>query len=325
MTETVNGTLTDSPSSTPTYTDSPTLTASPSLSATPTYTDSPTLTASESVTATPTFTDSSTVTMTPTYTDSPTSTVTHTPIVPVETVTAVVAYPATGPTLITLSDFASISVPAGTFDGPVTITVERYTANPSSVPYPGTVVTTSYYSIEMSPVRTINPPGVTLIFPYDPLSIVPGQIPALAYFDGSAWHTVPCVILPGDFLKATVTHFSIWTAVSVATVPTSTPSTPGYTDIAKGKSYPNPFVAGSGALLTIDQVPPTSTSLVRIFSISGRLLATLTKANGGIDASGRAHWDGRAADGQIVSTGIYLYVVKDQSQGRAVKFIVIGK
>ncbi len=76
--------------------------------------------------------------------------------------------------------------------------------------------------------------------------------------------------------------------------------------------------------MIIDQVPYTDTALVRIFTISGRLLRVLRRADGTIDSQGRAHWDGKTMHGNRVVSGFYLYQVEDGSLGRAVKFVVIG-
>ena len=95
-------------------------------------------------------------------------------------------------------------------------------------------------------------------------------------------------------------------------------------DISSGKVYPNPFDLSRDNFVVIDQVPPTDTAVVRIYSLSSKLLRSLTKPEGFIDADGKARWDGRTQGGERVPSGIYFYLVMDKGQSRSGKLTVTG-
>jgi hypothetical protein len=69
-----------------------------------------------------------------------------------------------------------------------------------------------------------------------------------------------------------------------------------------GRVSPNPWRSDrhSGVPITFDQLPPGST--VKIFTLSGRWVRTLDAPDG------FANWDRKNDDGDLVASGIYLYV-----------------
>ena len=92
----------------------------------------------------------------------------------------------------------------------------------------------------------------------------------------------------------------------------SLPSTPGassgqgLSDLNSMLVYPNPWRAdrhGSGVPIIFDSV--TADSTVKIFTMSGYLVRTLSPA------SGKASWDLKNDSGEMVASGIYLYSVAD--------------
>ena len=71
------------------------------------------------------------------------------------------------------------------------------------------------------------------------------------------------------------------------------------------KSYPNPMtiVPDSGSEMIFTNVP--SGSELRIYSLSGKLVCSLTESGNAI------HWDGKNTGGNYIAQGIYLYSIKD--------------
>ena len=74
-------------------------------------------------------------------------------------------------------------------------------------------------------------------------------------------------------------------------------------DLSRVRAYPNPWRADQpyGRQITFDHLPDSAT--VRVFTISGRLVKTLT-ISGGL-----ATWDLRNSAGELVASGLYIYLV----------------
>ncbi len=77
--------------------------------------------------------------------------------------------------------------------------------------------------------------------------------------------------------------------------------------------FPNPWRADRhpNNLITFDGMPAAST--VKLFTVSGRAIKTLTA-----DSNGSASWDRKNSDGDRVASGVYLYLITDAS-GREAK------
>jgi ligand-binding sensor domain-containing protein len=69
---------------------------------------------------------------------------------------------------------------------------------------------------------------------------------------------------------------------------------------------PNPYVISDGSKYMIKNMVPNAT--VKIFDINGRLTQILSQENGTILGS-RAYWDGKDSKNNLVSSGIYIYLV----------------
>lgn len=65
-------------------------------------------------------------------------------------------------------------------------------------------------------------------------------------------------------------------------------------------SFPNPFHVRAGGNITIRPSQDVGVLTVKLFSLDGRLLQTLSGTN-------EVQWDGKTSGGQLVSAGIYLY------------------
>jgi len=91
--------------------------------------------------------------------------------------------------------------------------------------------------------------------------------------------------------------------------------------------FPNPFVVGDGkgTIITIDGL--VSNSELKVLSINGKLIKTITAGSTGSPGGNRAYWNGKDESGNYVSSGIYLIVAYDQEANNvgAVKVAVIHK
>ncbi len=88
-------------------------------------------------------------------------------------------------------------------------------------------------------------------------------------------------------------------------------------NVVSVRVYPNPVRAGRGdQAITFDQMPANST--VKIFTVSGRWVKTLSAPTGSVS------WDLRNDSGERVASGLYLYLAAD-AQGNKTrgKFTVI--
>lgn len=91
--------------------------------------------------------------------------------------------------------------------------------------------------------------------------------------------------------------------------------------------FPNPFVVGDGkgTIVTIDGL--VSNSEIKVLSINGKLIKTITSGSAGSPGGNRAYWNGTDESGNYVSSGIYIIVAYDQEANNVgtVKVAVIHK
>ena len=78
---------------------------------------------------------------------------------------------------------------------------------------------------------------------------------------------------------------------------------------------PNPFILDGTSKFVIKNLMPNST--VKILSINGKLIRTLTQSNGLVEGS-RGLWDGKDFENKSVASGIYLFLAytEDGETGR---------
>jgi hypothetical protein len=80
--------------------------------------------------------------------------------------------------------------------------------------------------------------------------------------------------------------------------------------------YPNPFVAAEGHTEFVFKGLP-NTGSIKIYTLSGELVKEI------VIAGGEAKWDARNDDGDEISSGVYVYVVKGEGVTETGKIAVI--
>ena len=97
------------------------------------------------------------------------------------------------------------------------------------------------------------------------------------------------------------------------------PFTAPHADFAQLKGFPNPFVLqGGGGVFVISNL--TRSALVKIYDETGRLVRTFSRED---IPGGQAVWDGRNNDGNVVGSGIYLFVAYNEGGQSAVGKVAV--
>ncbi|MDO8803552.1 MAG: hypothetical protein Q7R35_03895, partial [Elusimicrobiota bacterium] len=117
-----------------------------------------------------------------------------------------------------------------------------------------------------------------------------------------------------NYLEADVTHFSVY---AIRIIVSAEPGIGGV------KAYPNPCYM-EGGNLTISGIPPDAVSpKILIYNSGGDLVRTL-RSGDGIDLYNIGTWDGRNSSGSKTASGLYIYLVKTASHGKATgKFAIL--
>ncbi len=104
----------------------------------------------------------------------------------------------------------------------------------------------------------------------------------------------PATLVVDADKSVTATFAKIETAVALASIPT---------EFALGQNYPNPFNPATNITFAM---PHPEYVRLSIYNSLGQLVATLVDAqfSSGVYS---IHWDGRADDGHLVDSGLYLY------------------
>lgn len=93
---------------------------------------------------------------------------------------------------------------------------------------------------------------------------------------------------------------------------------PPQADVSRAHVYPNPCKKSRGCTgVTFTRL--TLQATIHIFTVSGEKVDTVEK-NSNIDSVG---WDLRNSAGQLVASGLYLYVVKGEGSSKKGKLIVV--
>jgi hypothetical protein len=89
-------------------------------------------------------------------------------------------------------------------------------------------------------------------------------------------------------------------------------------DFAQVRAFPNPWRSDrhSAYQMTFDRLPDSAVSSLKIFTISGELVRSLS-------GTGTIQWDMRNGSGQNVASGIYLYLLTANHQQKTGKIAVI--
>jgi hypothetical protein len=98
---------------------------------------------------------------------------------------------------------------------------------------------------------------------------------------------------------------------SAASTPFSVDFTIATSDLSSVKVHPSPWRRDlhTGHDITFDGLPANST--IKIFTVSGRWVTTIS------NASGQANWNLRNGDGDMVASGLYIYLVTDSQGNKA--------
>jgi len=88
------------------------------------------------------------------------------------------------------------------------------------------------------------------------------------------------------------------------------------------QSQPNPFRPGDGATTLRFSLAAAGRARLAVYDISGRLVRTL--ADGALGAGEHAlHWDGKDAQGQAVSSGVYFYRLEAMGQSQSRSLVLV--
>lgn len=107
---------------------------------------------------------------------------------------------------------------------------------------------------------------------------------------------------------ATVDHFSYYSILAY------TPKVAGISEVV---NYPNPFDMTTDNYMTFGPLPMDEGVIVEIYTLDGELVQTLTAQNG------VCIWNGQNENGDTVSSGMYIYMVKMKAQRKVGKMTVI--
>ena len=89
-------------------------------------------------------------------------------------------------------------------------------------------------------------------------------------------------------------------------------------DLSAAHCYPVPFKPSAGHT-KITFTALTGAARIRIYTISGELVRTLSKA----DTSDSLDWDVRNTGGSAVDSGVYLYLIEGTGKSKTGKLMVI--
>ena len=93
---------------------------------------------------------------------------------------------------------------------------------------------------------------------------------------------------------------------------------PAQTDVSISHAYPNPCKLGSGCnSVTFTRL--TMDATVRVYTISGELVATIKKSSS-IDSIG---WDLHNSSGRQVASGLYIYISEGNGSTKRGKLVIV--
>ncbi|MDD4005428.1 MAG: hypothetical protein PHW69_09560, partial [Elusimicrobiaceae bacterium] len=234
----------------------------------------------------------------------------------------------TGGTVVN-SDDTAVYVPAGSIISTVTITVETpspaladIVAANNKLKVAGGVdpITTANCARKFTATTSTNttltvfaaPVKISIPYPdsnsdgyLDGTLIKPADLKIYYLDTGAGWTEVPgsAPDTANRLVTAWVDHFSIYSLLSTAKLSV---------DLSAILVYPQPCYFKNTPKVTIAMLPDTADLAVRIYTMDGTLLRTMT-SNDGITMQGsnrKAEWDGRNSSGEKVASGMYLYLIK---------------
>jgi hypothetical protein len=205
----------------------------------------------------------------------------------------------------------TVTIPAGTFVQPVTMTLTvppSFPAGPSSV---GTLNGLGIgVIISFSPSATPQAPYL-VTFPYQEPSLTSGREDRVrpALYDTATGRWIP---LSGDIDTANNTVTLRTTNVATFQLVELLPAA----DLERAVAFPNPMRASRGhQRMSFGNLPEDVR--IQLFTLTGELVKTLFT-----DGAGQVSWDGNNGDGEKVVSGIYLAVIQRGSDNRVIKIAV---
>ncbi|MEW6516299.1 MAG: T9SS type A sorting domain-containing protein [candidate division FCPU426 bacterium] len=278
--------------STPTYTPLATSTYTPTFTRTPTFTESPTLTITPTPTQTYTVTETSTAT--PTRTSTPTPTVTPTAT---ESATDTVTYtrtatPTVTPTQTSTATFTQSAthtptdtVTATPTETPTRTFTQTFTTTPTDTFTP-TATQTSTFTVTPTFTRT---PTISATFTQSPTS----------------------TLSPTRTLTPTITLTPTFTLTSTPNVEAA--------DLSNMIVYPNPFRTDRNVRGQIVFFNLTRRCVIRLYDLGGSLVREFYKDSPG----NRVEWDLTNSQGKRVASGVYIYIIKSETEERRGKLAIM--
>ena len=198
-----------------------------------------------------------------------------------------------------------VSIPPGTFNTNVTLSITTATAPSSSQ---STIKVTSVCmeitnSAGLQPSKEIT---LTVFYRDSDITGLEESKLTLARYDNGRWIAIPTIVYASqNKLVGTVKHLSTFAVVQLAPA----------ADLAGVKAYPMPFRPADGPL-TIDNL--TAEANIKIFTIAGELIRNV----GYVSANGKATWDGKNDGGSTVASGVYIMFVKSDNGTKKLKIAV---
>ena len=125
----------------------------------------------------------------------------------------------------------------------------------------------------------------------------------------SLWVRVPnsTVNATANYVYAPVNSFSVYTLMSTAAL-----------TLTNSYSFPNPYKPSDGHT-TITFTNLAAQCTIRIFSLSGELVKTISESDG----DGQNSWDVTNEGGEALHSGLYLYVISSTDDVKKGKLVVI--
>ena len=184
----------------------------------------------------------------------------------------------------------------------------------------------SVADISIAPsTATINPNGeVTLTISFAALSIPDSNIKKslrlVTLNSKNRWELVDgtqTVDELADTLTVSLAHFSVYRLTQLISAASNLDGV---------KVFPNPVDMGASARNTVKFANLTLNPVISIYTISGEFVVTLTPDASNLNndgASGKAEWDGKNSQGELVQRGMYIYLIRDDAGRKKSGKIVI--
>lgn len=105
----------------------------------------------------------------------------------------------------------------------------------------------------------------------------------------------------------------------------NTPKTNGKLDDSNIYFYPNPFNPSNGEGLFRYSLAKSGNVTIKVYDVSNNLVRTFEETGVEANVEKSATWDGKDQSGNIVSNGVYFYVIESSTGERAVGKIAVLK